>query len=309
MAATNSQRVIFYMPSFDDLTSIQTAAQDGYVTHVLIGMFHLGYNDATNQTNPYIHLNDNVPSDPSYDSLWSIVPTLQGYGAKVLGSLGGGGVGDYGNLFASQQSYNTFYALLQSTLQQYNLDGLDLDIEESGITTANVQELVGDLRASFKSRSGGFLVTSAPVASALTGGGSMSSMVDYNKLLSQFDWYNLQFYNGWGNLENGSSSQPPNFNPNYEGVVNACGSQNAQQLVAGVLTNPVAGWPSQTQPPYTNGYIALATLAPIITTLAQTYSNFGGVDGWTYQNALDEQPQVDPLGWAQTISSAMSSNS
>jgi len=289
MATTTGNRIIYYVTDFDNLTPLKSCAQNGYLTHALVGLFHLGYDDESKKTGPYVHLNDYPPDDSRYDDLWQAVSDIQSYGVKVMGSLGGGGVGDYGNLFAS---YTVFYPLLKGALQTHDLDGLDLDIEEDSVTTADVQKLVDDLRNDFKNRAGGFLITSAPVASALTGGGSVSAGVDYNQLLSQFDWYNIQFYNNWGDLENGSDSQPPNYNPNYEGVVNACGSQSVNQLVAGALTNGANG----------GGYIDLSQLSPIISALAGKYSNFGGADGWNYHNALP-----DPITWAQTISNAVNS--
>jgi hypothetical protein len=294
MSTTN--RVILYMTSFNNLAPLVTSAQDGVLTHVLVGLLHLGYDNETNKTGPYVHLNNIPPDDPSLDNLWSTLKSIQGPNFKVMASLGGGGVGDYGNLFSN---YSVFYPMLADTLTTYNFDGLDLDIEEWGVTTANVQQLVGDLRKTFQNRPGGFLISSAPVASALTGGGSVSADVNYNQLLDQFDWYNLQFYNGWGDLQNGSSSAPPNYNPNYAGVVTACGSTNVGRLVAGALTNPNSG----------GGFIGLSTLCPIISSISESYPGFGGVFGWNYQNALDTDGRIDPLGWAESISGALNTSS
>lgn len=280
--STNTSRVIYYVTSFTNLDPLVKGAQLGYITHSLIALFHLGYDDETNKTGPYIHLNNNVPSAPMYDTLWSTVATLKSYGICVMASMGGGGVGDFGNLFSN---YNTFYPILRDTLLKYEFQGLDLDIEESSVTTANVQQLINNLRRDMPS---GFLISSAPVAAALTGGGSMSPSVDYNQLLSAFDWYNLQFYNGWGSLD-GSSS------PDYPAVVSACGASNVSKLVAGVPTNPQDG----------DGYISVGALTPILSNLAVQYPMFGGCDGWTYQHALDAQGNVDPLGWAKSISQSV----
>jgi hypothetical protein len=286
--ATVGPRVIFYITDFTYLGPLVQCATQGYVTHVLVALFHLGYDDETNKTGPYVHLNNLHPNDPTYAQLWKTVPALQSKGVKVMGSLGGGGVGDFGNLFASSQSYTTFYGLLKNALQQYNLDGLDLDIEEwdSTVNTTNVSKLVSDLRRDFQGRAGGFLMSSAPVAAALTGGGSVSPNVDYNQLINQFDFYTLQFYNNWGNLN------PSGGQPHYDDVVNACGLGYVPKLVAGVLTNPNDGG---------DGYNSLSNLNGILSGLLKTYPNFGGVTGWTYQHALNDQNQVDPFGWAKYI--------
>jgi hypothetical protein len=285
---TAGRRVIFYDTDFTNLDPLMQCATQGYVTHVLVALFHLGYDDGTNKSGPYVHLNNVTPDDPTYANLWRTVPSLQSKGVKVMGSLGGGGVGDFGNLFASSQSYTTFYGLLKNMLQKYNLDGLDLDIEESAssVNTQNVSRLVSDLRRDFQGRDGGFLVTSAPVAAALTGQGSMSPNVNYNQLIDQFDFYNLQFYNGWGHLN------PAGAQPHYDDVVNKCGLAHVPKLVAGVLTNPSDGG---------EGYNSLSTLNGILSDLLNMYSNFGGVTGWTYQHALDEQNRVNPFGWARSI--------
>ena len=286
--ATVGPRVIFYITDFTYLGPLVQCATQGYVTHVLVALFHLGYDDETNKTGPYVHLNNLKPDDPTYTQLWKTVPALQSKGVKVMGSLGGGGVGDFANLFASSQGYTTFYGLLKNMLQQYNLDGLDLDIEEPdpSVNTGNVSKLVSDLRRDFQGRAGGFLMSSAPVAAALTGWTPVSPNVDYNQLIGQFDWYNLQFYNGWGDLD------PSGGQPHYDDVVNACGLKYVPRLGAGVLTNPHDG---------NAGYNSLSNLNGILSGLLKTYPTFGGVTGWTYQHALNDQNQVDPFGWAKYI--------
>jgi hypothetical protein len=274
------------------------AAQQGYITHVLIGLFHLGYDDEIRKTGPYIHLNNLNVTDPSYNQLWQVVATLQAAGVRVLASLGGGGnVGDFRNLFASDATYATFYALLKNALQQKNLDGIDLDIEESATTvsTANVTKLITSLRGDFQSRARGFLITSAPVASALTGGGNASSYVNYNSLIDSFDFYILQFYNGFGNLNPGSSGT--GSLPHYAEVASKFGVNYPRKLVAGVLTNPQdAGSPSNPV-----GYNALSAISTFLPGIISAYPNFGGICGWTYQNALNLQGTVKPFDWAQTM--------
>jgi hypothetical protein len=261
-------RIIIYATSSTNLGPLLEAGKNGQITHALVGMFHVGF-DPSNQ--PYVHLNNLPPSDPSYDDLWSAVKDLQAAGVVVMASLGGGGVSDYTNLFAN---YSTFYPMIQQAIQQYNLSGIDLDIEEA-VTTADVQKLVGDLRADFP----GGLISSAPVASALTGGGTVSPGVDYNQLLGSFDWYNLQFYNGFGSIV---ASGPK---PHYADVVKACGIQHVPKLVAGVLTND-----------------PLTPLAAALRNLGEEYEGFGGVVGWNYLNTPDFSV------WAATMWGALRSN-
>jgi Glycosyl hydrolases family 18 len=300
MANSDSNRVICYVEDFSEstLNDLLTCAQNNYLTHILISLFHVGYNGSPPV--PYVHINDTPPDDPVFDNLWNTVPQIQSYGVKVMGSLGGGGVGDYRDLFATPTSYNIFKSLLESCFQTYNLDGLDLDIEESNnvVNTDNVQKFVEDLQSDLGGRSGGFLVTSAPVASALINQQeSMSPYVDYVKLFDLFDWYNVQFYNGWGSI---TPSSPP-WPPDYEAVVSASSSPPSPNKI--VLGTP-------TSPNDASGYVGLSELTTIISNLSQVYSSsggFGGVDGWVFEDALDDQspPQVDPVGWAKALQEAM----
>ena len=261
-------RIIIYATSSINLGPLLDAGQNGQITHALVGMFHVGFDKGTNQ--PYVHLNDLPPSDPSYVELWSAVKKLQAAGVVVMASLGGGGVSDYSYLF---ENYSTFYPMIQQAIQQYNLSGIDLDIEEA-VTTADVQKLIGDLRADFP----GGLISSAPVASALTGGRTVSPGVDYNHLLGSFDWYNLQFYNDFGSIGAGPK-------PHYPDVVAACGAENVPKLVAGTLTND-----------------PLTPLAAALRNLGQEYEDFGGMDGWNYLNTPDFSD------WAVTMWGALRSN-
>ncbi len=290
--------MIFYATDFSDMSHALNAAQRGFITHVLIGLFHLGYDDEVRKTGPYIHLNTKNVTDPSYNDLWTKVATLQSRGVRVLASLGGGGVGDFTNMFTTDATYNVFYPKLKDALTQKNLDGIDLDIEEGQspgqrvVNTANVTKLIDNLRRDFGSRPNGFLVTSAPVPSALTGGSNISPYVDYNSLFGKFDFYILQFYNGFGNLNPTGAGTP-----HYADVVTRMGAGSARKLVAGVLTNPLdAGNPSQPV-----GWNQLSAIASFLPGIVDAYPQFGGICGWTYQNALNLAGTKQPYEWSQTI--------
>ena len=197
---TGGRRVIAYVTEFDKTTMGKLKNAAGALTHVLVGLFHLGYENNA----PYVHLNNLDSQDPSYSELRDAITKLQNHKVKVLGSLGGGGVGDFGNLFkdgTSSASYQTFVNLLVGALHAYNLDGIDLDIEEREyqVNTVNVITLIDDLRKAFETREGGFLITCAPVAAAMINPvAGVSPYVRYRELA--VDFYILQFYNGWGNI-------------------------------------------------------------------------------------------------------------
>jgi probable HAF family extracellular repeat protein len=143
-----------------------------------------------------------------------------------------------------------------------------------------------------KDLGGGFIVTSAPVASALTGGSNISPGIDYAKLIKKdwFTWYNLQFYNGFGDVLGGAYGSP-----DYEAVLEANRGVSPRKFVVGVPTNPDSAGAN---------YHALSALAPKFEELARKYPHFGGVYGWTYQEAQVEG-HLDPVGWTRGVAQAL----
>lgn len=281
--------VIFYATKFDDLKPLVASARDGYITHVLLGLFHTGYDDEKQKKGPYVHLNRENPDNVIFKDLWPAIKQVQAYGVRVIASLGGADVKDFGNFFQNESTYRSFYSLLRTTLQTYKLDGIDFDIEEqeAAVSTNNISRLVTDLRRDFRGFPRGFLISSAPVASALTGGRNISPNVNYVELFDLFDFYVMQFYNGFGQV---NPKQPNNKvnNPTYADV--AARYQDAHRLIAGVLTNPGDG---------AQGYNPIATLKPVLKDLRTKIRGFGGVSGWTYQNAVAGSTEVNPYLWAK----------
>lgn len=278
--STNGHRVIAYYEGISDVDDLLRCAREQSITHVLVCLFHLGYGDKVNNTHPRAILNNPTPPiDPGGPFWTEVVPELKRRGVTVMGSLGGGGVQDFEHLFGA---YDVFYPILVTTIRALGLQGMDLDIEEPSITTANVKRLVGDLRRDLPDD---FLLSSAPVASALVEQSlSMTPLVDYNALIGSFDWYNLQFYNGWGTIDPGQASPPQT--PDYEDVVQACGEDMVSKLVAGVLTEGGSG--------------DLRSLAVQLRDLAEKYEDFGGADGWKFQGAVVDG-KVDPVKWFEVV--------
>jgi len=128
------------------------------------------------------------------------------------------------------------YPLLRDTLKKYNLDGIDLDVEQS-VPLSNIENLIQRLRTDFggsrdEDEEGGFLITLAPVASALLEEGNLSGF-DYVSLerssSSWISWYNAQFYSGFGSVF--PDDQYINITRSSGGIF------HPSRLVAGVLTN------------------------------------------------------------------------
>ncbi len=246
-------------------------------TDVMVAAFHLGYNS---DNTPYIHLNDNVPGDPMFDVMWQEVATLQSYGVTVRMMLGGAAQGSYADLFSQ---WDTFYPILKQTLQQYNLNGIDMDIEEN-VSLANAQKLITQLDTDFGP---GFIMTMAPVASAFWGGGNLSGF-DYRQLYQsqqgqRLNWFNGQFYSGFATM-----SSPAD----YERAINA--GWPPDKIVAGVIGNPQDG----------GGYVPPTIVMNTVRTLVHLYPSFGGMDCWEYFNALPGGLS-NPVRWAFDMGAAM----
>jgi len=248
-----------------------------YVTDVLIAAFHLGY-DSNNA--PYIHLNDNPPGDPMFDVMWPQVAKLQSSGITARMMLGGAAQGSYAVLFAH---WSTFYPILKQTLTRYQLNGIDLDVEEN-VSLADAQKLIDRLHRDFGS---GFTITLAPVASALFGGANLSGF-NYQQLYdspagAHISWFNAQCYSGFGSL--GSTTT-------YDRIVNF--GYPPDKVVAGMLANPADG----------SGFVPIDTARATVRQLVASYPTFGGVAAWEYFNALPGGP-TRPAKWSVVMGKAM----
>ncbi len=295
-----SKRVITYFANFDmdrlsnSCDQLVDACSKGYLTHILVGLFHLAWMDQK-QTIPGIHLNKMDPHDPDLIPLWQAVIDIQNKypQVKVLITFGGGGVGDFRQLL-NPETFGFWYPPLKNMLNSFTFkfDGIDLDIEEDdddAVNTENVQRLVGQLHQDFP----GFLVTSAPVASALIDSTfSVSRNVDYIQLLQLglFDWYNAQFYNNFGDLINPDWDPPFHHSPDYALVTD-------NLLRNGLAPNKlVALVPTEKDACATGYHDILSELFPMFWKVTVKYPDFGGVGGWHFDCAMVGD-QTDPVGW------------
>ncbi|KAI0550294.1 glycoside hydrolase superfamily [Xylaria curta] len=247
------------------------------VTHVLIAALHIIDDDGG------LHLNDNPPNDPTFDTLWSEAAQLQAAGVKVMCMVGGAAAGSYSRLDGDDASFEKYYGPLHDLIGAHNLQGLDLDVEEN-FSLNGVIRLIDRLKADFGSD---FIITLAPVASALTEGGGNLSGFNYFDLEAQrgssIAFYNAQFYFGWGNA--GSASD-------YESIVDDGFAAN--RVVMGLLSNPANG----------NGFVDLDSEAPVLQELVTENGNFGGVANWEYFNSLPGGTAA-PWQWASWMAQHM----
>lgn len=133
----------------------------------------------------------------------------------------------------------------------------------------------------------------APVASAMWPSGPGLSGFDYPTLDAAateptrpngklVNWYNAQFYNGWGD----ASAQ------DFYNAIITMGNWKPERVVMGVLDNSADGG---------SGFVALETLKGVIKQLQANYPAFGCAVGWEYWNAGATDGYASPWQWVKEI--------
>lgn len=243
------------------------------VTHLIISAIHL------NEDPDALTLNDHPPSHPRYTTTWAELRIAQASGIVVMGMLGGAAKGSYARLDRDQPTFERYYAPLYDLIRERALQGLDLDVEEK-MSLPGIIRLIDRLRADFGPD---FIITLAPVATALLDERRNLSGFDYNALEisrgDQIAWYNAQFYNGWGD------AHTPVL---FELCVNH--GWKPDKLAIGVLTTPDNG----------HGFVPFSMLAPTLHHLQRRFPNFAGVMGWEYFNGKPGG-RDRPWEWAQEM--------
>ncbi|EDR05811.1 glycoside hydrolase family 18 protein [Laccaria bicolor S238N-H82] len=275
--------VAYYQTQYNNNKYCSPTPLTPVVTHLIIAAFHLF---ADKDGTMLIHLNDVSPEDSSFTQMWTDVAQMQKSGVKVMGMLGGAGTGSYESL---SKDFADYYHLLSTCITNHGLDGFDLDIEETD-SLDNVVKLIQQLRSDFGED---FIITLAPVASALKGGEDPFSGINYSDLEKNYgdaiDWYNAQFYSGYGSMKDTTD---------YDAIVTGC-PLDPSRLVAIILTNKDNG----------TGWVELDTVKSTVRKLLQQYSGrkyagrFGGIAGWEYFNS--EPDLNEPWTWATVMKVAM----
>ncbi|EEH05425.1 alkaline phosphatase [Histoplasma capsulatum G186AR] len=241
------------------------------ITHVILAAIHL--NDGPGN----ITLNDHSPEHPRFTSLWTEAGVMRTRGVKVMGMLGGAARGTFERLDQDADIFERYYVPLRDMIRNHPLDGLDLDVEEE-MSLRGIIRLIDRLKADFGEQ---FIITLAPVATALIEGMNHLSGFNYKALEaargSKIAWYNTQFYNGWGTIENLEV---------YDRILSE--GWSPRKVVVGILTNPANG---------SRGYVPMNRLSVVLGMLMVKHPTFGGVMGWEYFNALPGDVQ-QPWQWA-----------
>lgn len=194
--------------------------------------------------------------------------------------LGGAAKGTFARLDYDggddEERFESYYIPLRDMINSYKFDGLDLDVEED-MSLKGIIRLIDRLKLDFGDA---FFITLAPVARAMHGGEHLSGF-DYEALEvlrgSSVEWYNVQFYNGWGSVGDGS----------YDGIVGRGWKQ--EKIVAGVLTHPENG----------HGWVMWEEVRRAVMRLREVYPRFGGVMGWEYFNAVADGEEGNPWEWGE----------
>lgn len=256
------------------------------LTHLIVCSFHVNAGSV-------IHLNDYPPDDPRFSTLWNETVVMKEAGVKVMGMIGGAAAGSFSTLTldaTDDATFELYYGQVYSLIKQYELQGMDLDVEQS-MTQSGITRLVNRLNADFGDD---FIITLAPVASALEDGGNLSGF-DYKTLaaaaitptgLDMIDFLNAQFYSGFASMES-----PADF----ERVV--ANGWDPTLILAGQLTSPSNG----------GGYTSIPTLNQTVIELLKIYGLIGGIMGWEYFNS-DPGGTALPWEWAQEMTEILRPN-
>ncbi|WP_158372683.1 glycosyl hydrolase family 18 protein [Cellulosimicrobium cellulans] len=260
IATTAEPRVVAYYQTIyesdaDGRRYVDPTPLVGAVTDLELGAIHLNDDGS-------LHVNDITADHPDLAPMWADLAAIQDAGVAVHAFVGGAAPGTYRNL---ADDFDRFYPLLRDFLVARDLDGVDLDIEEPFLL-ADTIHLVETLRADFGP---GFTITLTPVAADLAGRTSFSGGFSYAELEAavghQIDWYNTQFYCGWGDLRTTAA---------FEAIL--ANGFTADRVVAGTVTNP----------DNCSGWVEPDVLDATLTELRTAHPTLGGVFGWEYFNAL-----------------------
>lgn len=178
----SSRHLVQYVQTFHDsngnpLSLLPLLNEGTRVTHVNLAALHVNSDGS-------INLNDASPDDSSFDQVWSDVATLQQNGITVLFMIGGAAAGSYPTLCGTgvpATVQDDFYGPLLDIIKRHNVQGVDLDIEES-VDISCPLALLNRFRADMGD---GFVLSMAPVASELQPGGPGLSGFDYVQMDSQ----------------------------------------------------------------------------------------------------------------------------
>ena len=257
-------KTIYYYQTFVDLHQLFPHLTD--IDVINVSSIHF---DKDKQGNSQIYLNDNLPNNPIFDTMWREVHEASDQGVTIMLMVGGAG-GAYTNLF---KEFNTYYPLLKELLQLKSfISGIDLDIEEV-VDINNVKRLINLLKKDFPNLKLSMAPVSGSMMSSSSGMGGFSYKDLYKSQEGQhIDWFNVQCY--------GSFS----FNT-YQSIIN--NGYPPDKIVMGHESG---------QFDKNTFHTALEEVKKCL----KSYPTMGGVYDWEYLNAPPDEN--DPSQWAKLMS-------
>lgn len=222
----------------------------------------------------------------------SAISAMQQNGQKVLISFGGGAMAQ-NSYQALSQDPNKLAGLLAEFVKANQLDGIDIDFEDTGAFTGTAGydgaqfliALTKELRALLPSPQ--YLITHAPQPPYLQQGSGMDGYVPLVTEVGQdIDWLNVQFYNNppW-------SANPQQIVGSYF-VYCQLPNMSEQRIVIGLpVTEQDAG----------SGYMPVSEIVSDIIQPIQQQGTLGGIMNWQFSSDTNGE-------WIKTINQAVNSN-
>lgn len=169
----DKKRICFFYQTFTKQNS-QLRDLNPNVTDLIVSSIHFARDPVTKK--PYMHLNDNNPDH--FELLFSALDRLRP-SVRVHVMIGGAG----GGLGPLVHSPNIYYPMLKSFLRyEQRITGINIDVEEPGVSTSDVVSLVEKLHRAFP----GFELSMAPVASPAPSGAAEAAAPDPPRPLFDF---------------------------------------------------------------------------------------------------------------------------
>jgi len=217
-------KIIYYYQTFTGLEPV-LKQKPQMVTDIIVCSIHFGLDV---NRNPYIHLNDLVPDNKTFDKMWEEVETAHNMGMNIHIMLGGAG-GAFEDLF---NNFETYYKMLLELINSKKfINGINLDVEEP-VGLDNIIKLIKrldqDLDKDFK-------ITMAPVSFALVSnsqgmGGFRYKDLKQSEVGNRISQYNGQFYGDF-TFETYDSAIKNGYSPE-EVVIGMLGSEyNSSNIV------------------------------------------------------------------------------
>ena len=241
-------RTVFYYQTFVGLHQISANPQDTDL--IIVSSIHFGLDK---EKQPHIYLNDNLPHDSIFDTMWTECHALANQDVQIHLMVGGAG-GAYDILF---KDYETYYPMLADLLRNKTfISGINIDIEEV-VHLEDVYKLITDLKKDFTELE----ITMAPVQSSLEsddpGMGGFSYKELWTHMKDNIDMLNVQAYESFS----------------YESFVAIVkNGYPPEKIILGMESGQF------TKDTFK---VALGEIRKIMS----TYPTFGGVYDWEYLNA------------------------